>query len=94
MCDFLCAGCLSVWKKKIQNLPCALLPFQSIFLYSQSAHVVYEAMYIDLNTNKCMRCRGLVDRPFSLYTCFSPTTRPKYRAIKMEKKNNNNNNFK
>ena len=30
--------------------------------------------------------RGLVDRPFSLYTCFSPTTRPKYRAIKMEKK--------
>ena len=37
-----------------------------------------------MNTKMWMKWRGLVDRTF-LYTCFSPTTRPMYRAIKRGK---------
>ena len=57
VCDFLCAGCLSVWKKDSKFTLCfiTILPYQSIFLYSQSSHVVYEAMYFVLNTNKWMQ---------------------------------------
>ena len=51
-CVTFCVMVVYLFGKKIQNLPCALLPYQSIFLYSQSSHVVYEAMYFVLNTNK------------------------------------------
>ena len=70
---FVCAGCLRVKEK----IPCAILV---LLVFSIVSDVyTYEAMY--LNTIKWMMCRGLVDRSFFLYTCFSPTIRPKYRAI-------------
>ena len=65
-------GVMGLWKFFLKTLYWFIIMWCG---YSFS----YEALY------KWVKWRGLVDRPL-LYVMFSPTTGPKYRAIKKKKK--------